>query len=97
MHLKCSGGKELSLSVIIRSCPSLALTCPYSSGPALAIPFQCRADLFWLCLSLGCLDMPWHFHYSEPASTLLISNSGNEPKLCLCSRFVGRSLHAQKT
>ena len=41
-------------TVMIRSCYSLAVTCPSSSGPALAIPFQCRADLFRLCLSLGC-------------------------------------------
>ena len=32
-------------TVLIRSCRSLALICPYSSGPALAIQFQGRADL----------------------------------------------------
>ena len=54
----------------VRSYSSLALYLTYSSCPALASPFQCRADLpwhfpdlSWLCLPLGCLG---------PALTLLI-------------------------
>ena len=53
----------------VRSYSSLALHLTYSSCPALASPFKCRADLpwhfpdlSWLCLPLGCLG---------PALTLL--------------------------
>ena len=53
----------LHITILIRFCSSPALACPCSSGPALTIPFQSRANLPWnypdLALALPFHGPPW--------------------------------------